>query len=37
MTTDGAKDVFFGGSGKDKVVGNVEAQDEINLDGPDAP
>jgi Ca2+-binding RTX toxin-like protein len=36
-TTDGAKDVFFGGSGKDKVVGNVEAQDEIDLDGPDLP
>jgi transcriptional regulator with XRE-family HTH domain len=37
VTTDGAKDRFFGGSGKDKVVGTIEVDDEIDLDGPDAP
>ena len=37
FTTDGAKDVFIGGSGKDRVVGNIEADDEIDLDGLDAP
>jgi hypothetical protein len=36
FTTNGAKDVFVGGSGKDRVVGNIEADDEIDLDGLDA-
>jgi len=31
------RDVFVGGSGNDRVVGTIEAQDEINLNGPDAP
>jgi hypothetical protein len=29
--------VFFGGSGNDRVVGNVEGWDAIDLNGPDAP
>jgi transcriptional regulator with XRE-family HTH domain len=36
-TTAGSKDRFFGGSGKDKVVGSIEDWDEIDLDGPDGP
>ena len=36
-TKAGAVDKFFGGSGNDKVSGTVEAWDEIDLDGPDAP
>ncbi len=34
VLTKGAKDVVFGGEGKDKVVGEIEAWDEIDLDGP---
>jgi len=33
----GPKDVFVGGSGNDRVVGTVEAQDEIDLNGSDTP
>jgi hypothetical protein len=36
-TTDRARDVFFGGPGSDRVVGNVEGWDAIDLNGPEAP